>query len=495
MKSICDWLPGYPGFIAAITGLILGMFLLWTWQQEREAVRQINQSNVDSTGEFVSDMFRAVLDDHVQSLQNLKKRIEYSGGEYFDNWTFDAGLIRDQRPSTRMIQWIDSTGTISRNVPHSENLAALGMNILELDYRRNDWLEMKESGDTNITPWLELVQGNHAFIVDVPIYFDGGFQGSISSGLDFTNRFEQMLIGREQFSVKIYDDEGTLFFQSGIAIDETSEVYRFDDELSLPSDLNRFWVLEVSSNQPFFESDISPGSVGELLLKLSLALLISMLFWIILVAYRTSCQKQTALDENRILISEIHHRVKNNLAIISGLLQIQGLETESEELKKVLQNTQDRIHSIAGVHELLYNTDQFHDIPFSIYLDRLSDQLLGVYSTRERGIDFCPECSDLLLNINQAIPLGMLISELITNSFKHAFEGDSRGTIELSLKAENGIVRVVYRDNGIGFDPDIFKKSSGIGFTIIRTLLDQLEATYTMDSENGFYLSFRFYQD
>lgn len=495
MKSICEWLPGYSGIIAAITGMILGLFLLWTWQQEREAVRQINQSNVDSTGEFVSDMFRVVLDDHVQSLQNLKKRIENSGGGYFENWVFDAGLLREQRPSTRMIQWIDTTGTIRQNVPHTENLAALGMNILDLDYRRDDWLKMKESGDTNITPWLELVQGNHAFIVDVPIYFNGEFQGSISSGLNFTRKFEQMLIGRDQFRVKIYDDEGTLFFKSGVAVDEEIEVYRFEDELSLPSDLNRFWLLEVSSNQPLLKSGIYPGSPGALFLKLSLALLISMLLWMILVAYRTSCQKQAALDENRILISEIHHRVKNNLAIISGLLQIQGLETESEELKKVLQNTQDRIHSIAGVHELLYNTDQFNDIPFSIYLERLSDQLLEVYSAGKREILFRPECGDLLLNINQAIPLGMLISELITNSFKHAFDSDSGGIIELGLQAEGGIVRVEYRDSGSGFDPDMFNKSSGIGFTIIRTLLDQLEATYTMDSEKGFYLSFRFYQD
>lgn len=163
-------------------------------------------------------------------------------------------------------------------------------------------------------------------------------------------------------------------------------------------------------------------------------------------------------------------------------------------MKKVIRDAQDRIHSIAGVHELLYNTDRFMDIPFSIYLDKLLGQILDVYNTDRQGIDVRLDCEELVLNINQAIPLGMLISELITNSFKHAFPDGETGIIDLELHSENGTVYVEYRDSGEGFAPSKFETSTSIGFTIIRTLLDQLSATYSVETENGFYLRFKFYQ-
>ena len=202
-------------------------------------------------------------------------------------------------------------------------------------------------------------------------------------------------------------------------------------------------------------------------------------------------QLENSVHEKEVLLSEVHHRVKNNLAIIVGLIELQKEGLSDEDLKIILNQTQNRIFSISGVHELLYNTDSFTEISFEEYAIKLIDRIRGMFESRGKHISFKHEFNSTNLNINQAIPLGLLLNELITNSFKHAFD-KGEGTISISLREDKGEIKVIYKDDGKGFSDDIFESSTTMGVTLIKTLLDQLGADHKLETESGFSLTFTF---
>ena len=203
-------------------------------------------------------------------------------------------------------------------------------------------------------------------------------------------------------------------------------------------------------------------------------------------------QLQENLKEKVVLLSEIHHRVKNNLAIVSGLLDIKALDTEDTGLASTLLDMAQRIKSIAGVHELLYNSQSFSNIPFKSYIENLISTINStIYSERE--IEFDLNIPDgINVNINQAIPLGLLLNELITNSFKYAFEDHDSPKISFSIDFKNGKYTAAYADNGPGFSESEFNNPKTLGFTLITTLFEQLEADTTLNTEGEFFVSFSF---
>lgn len=201
-----------------------------------------------------------------------------------------------------------------------------------------------------------------------------------------------------------------------------------------------------------------------------------------------------SLQEKNVLLSEIHHRVKNNLAVICGLLNMQMYNLESEGAKKALQQSQLRIQSIALVHEKLYQNETFTEIQISEFIRELAATISEAFEMDEILINY--EMEDVTLNINQAIPFSLLVNECITNAFKHAFEGESSGEIFVNLAKNGSDINVEILDNGIGL-PDGFnmEKESTLGVTLVRTLVTQLngESEYHSQANNKgtrFLLSF-----
>ncbi len=204
-------------------------------------------------------------------------------------------------------------------------------------------------------------------------------------------------------------------------------------------------------------------------------------------------QLEESLEEKKTLLQEIHHRVKNNLAIVVSLLQLQVYQSSSKKEKNKLLDAQNRVMSIAMVHELLYSTDEFNKVNLATYYEQLIRTIKSNMITGTKGVDHIVNIGDVSLNITQAIPLGLLINELATNSLKYAFpEESSDNIIELSIHALDDKIKVTYCDNGVGFDMSDVKFKTGLGFKIMDSLLNQLEADYEMKTENGFDLTFTF---
>lgn len=204
-------------------------------------------------------------------------------------------------------------------------------------------------------------------------------------------------------------------------------------------------------------------------------------------------QLKQSLREKEILLQEIHHRVKNNLAVISGLLQIQRFSSEDEKVNKVLSDSEMRIKSMALIHEKLYQMDSLTDIDFKCYIE---DLIKAIEQTIRSGenISTSLHCHSVSLNVNQAVPCALILNELISNAVEHAFTEQDKGKISISLEEKDGMVRVRVKDNGKGL-PEGFENGAthSMGFTIINTLISQLNAELTSgNDDDGAFFEFAF---
>lgn len=190
-----------------------------------------------------------------------------------------------------------------------------------------------------------------------------------------------------------------------------------------------------------------------------------------------------SLQEKEVLLKEIHHRVKNNLYVISGLLNLQSSYVEDETVKNLFYDSQNRIQTMAVIHEQLYQSEDLSEINFADYIKRLVDNLFISYNQHQQGIKSITNLEDCYLNIETAIPAGLLINELITNAFKHAFP-DNKGEITIELKRiEPDLINLKVQDNGQGFPPDLnWKQSPSLGLRLVRLLSRQLDAEITVNS-------------
>lgn len=201
-----------------------------------------------------------------------------------------------------------------------------------------------------------------------------------------------------------------------------------------------------------------------------------------------------SLEEKDLLLRELHHRVKNNLAIISGLLELQAFNSSDERVKKLLKDSMMRIKSMALIHESFYQSKKISHVAIENYLEDFVEHIETTLDTSQKNVTINLKSEPVKLNINQAIPLGLLINELVINAYLHAFKEQEKGKIDISVKHNKNQVNIKISDNGKGlpsnFDMD---NSSTLGTTIIQTLCKQLDADFSYEFNNGtvFVLSFK----
>jgi two-component sensor histidine kinase len=477
--------------------VVLGLIIIFYfgWRQDQNQLREARVQTIESTAGLLKELIEETVNENLLLVANHKARVEFTKGEYFNNFEFETNLLLNVKDAFLFFEWIDADGEIIMIEPYEGNSEAIGLDILELDYRRNEWLEMKSDSTINMTPWTELAQGGGAFLVDAPLYYNDQFHGSLTVGMDFTDAFEGIMAGRDIFNLEIWDENGQVFFSYGFDEGESDENYSSTQTLHFISGSNNEWKMRLTANENLYSGRSFVFNQLGLFFRMLIAVLFGFTIYFMMAAYRANRRNLQALKEKEVLISEIHHRVKNNLAVISSLIDLQRIDSDDPKLIDSLQTTQNRIQSIAGVHELLYHSDTLSEVPFEEYLNKLMKKHLDVYDNGESHINVNIDSQINSLNINQALPLGILMSELVTNSFKHAFNDNEEGEIKINISGDQDIIRVYYSDNGPGFKKESFETSTGLGVTIIRTLLGQLHAEYELDSENGFKLRFTFKRD
>jgi PAS domain S-box-containing protein len=202
---------------------------------------------------------------------------------------------------------------------------------------------------------------------------------------------------------------------------------------------------------------------------------------------RVEEQVKSSLKEKEVLLQEIHHRVKNNMQIISSLLNLQSRNISDKKAKDMFKMSRDRIRSMALIHEKLYQSKDLSKINFAQYIQSLTLHLLHTYNANAKRIKLNAEVKDVFLDINKAIPCGLIVNELVSNSLKHAFPLNMKGNILVQLSAgDNGNIRLSVSDDGIGFTEGVdIQKPDSLGLQLVNDLIHQLGGTLELDLSRG----------
>ncbi len=201
---------------------------------------------------------------------------------------------------------------------------------------------------------------------------------------------------------------------------------------------------------------------------------------------RADRQLRASLREKEVLLKEIHHRVKNNLQVISSLLSLQAESLDDPFARGMLEQMNTRVRSIAAIHEVLYGAADFSRIDFSTYLNRLANDLTAVYSDQIGGVSVSVEAGPILLDITQAVPCGLIVNELLTNSFKHAFRNKASGKVEISFECIDQVCALQVADDGVGLPDDVaLQNSKSMGLQLFSLLVMQIKAEVDVDRSAG----------
>lgn len=194
-----------------------------------------------------------------------------------------------------------------------------------------------------------------------------------------------------------------------------------------------------------------------------------------------------SLKEKEVLLKEVHHRVKNNLQIISSILNLQTSYIEDEKILEIIEESRHRIRSMAIIHENLYQNTNFSSINFKNYSRELVRNLISSYQfSKDLEVDLQEDVEHVELNLDQAIPCGLIINELITNSMKYAFTERKKGTIYLELKNKNNIITLVVGDDGVGLPKDYdINNAETLGLQLVATLAEQLDGDINLEKTKG----------
>lgn len=193
---------------------------------------------------------------------------------------------------------------------------------------------------------------------------------------------------------------------------------------------------------------------------------------------------QETIEKKDLLLKEVHHRVKNNLQIISSLLEMQRFNSNSKNVREYLNNAFLRVQTMGELYNQLLVNDNYSDVKLKLYLTKLIDQISAVFKKADQSIIITKNISNNRINIDTAIPMGLIINEILSNSFKYAFKNTENPKIDLNVSVKKDQIFLNINDNGSGL-PKKTKKSKGLGFPLIQSLVNQLNGSLKKTSNNG----------
>jgi len=341
-KRFLNWLP-------IISFLVLFTLILIVYKISLDRHHSLVKAQVYETGALLSKEFKNIVNSDISNLENLKNRLEFTNGSYYENWENDANLLLKQNTSFIFIEWIDSLMVVKKINPYKGNEEALNLDISTLDYRKDEWINHSKNGKTNITSWLKLTQEGHSFLVDVPVYFNDRFQGTITGGMDFSANFNRFVNYLEnQYSIELYDDKGNLFYGVNRDIKHTTKrdiVYTTKIEVD-ESD-RQAWHLNVFPTEKLLLEEALYTKNIAFLVGLFLSLIVALL-----VHFYIKAQKGSLLAK------------KSNLALKKANKNLNNARKKAEKasqaktdfLSNMSHEIRTPLHAILGLVQLLKNS-------------------------------------------------------------------------------------------------------------------------------------------
>jgi two-component sensor histidine kinase len=203
---------------------------------------------------------------------------------------------------------------------------------------------------------------------------------------------------------------------------------------------------------------------------------------------------QTALQEKEILLKEVYHRIKNNLQVISSLLDLQADMVADPQVRALFEDSQQRIQAVSLIHENLSETNNVKSIPAAEYIHRLSTRVFQAYTSPGGRVTLSIQADPVWIDVKNAIPCGLIVNELLSNSLKYAFPDDRGGEITVAMRvASEGQILLIVRDTGVGFPADMdFRHAGSLGLQLVCLLTEQLGGTIELERASGTQWTLRF---
>tara|TARA_R110002049_G_scaffold71370_1_gene183895 strand:+ start:59847 stop:61913 length:2067 start_codon:yes stop_codon:yes gene_type:complete len=521
-------------FIIAIsTFFLLVSLILFLYVTSINKHYAVIEEDVYHSGKLISQEFNNIVQLDVSKLENIKNRLEFTNGSYFKNWEYDANLLLNEDPSFKFIEWIDSLMIIRKISPLKGNEQAINLDISKIEYRRDEWIKHSKNGKTNITSWAKLTQSGYAFLVDVPVYFDDSFQGTITAGMNFNNDFDRLINHLEnQYAVELYDDQNTLFYQKNNQIKfKTNRDIVYTNNIQVDAEATKTWHLNIYLSEKSFLAESRIITDIALVVGLFLATVVSLLIYFYIRARKgtrqalesnlslTRLNQQINKEKDRAnkasqaktdFLSNMSHEIRTPLHAIIGFIELLKdgkLSNTHKEyidfMDKSSNNLLDLINDILEIDKIESGKVQLDEVVFnpSKKIKELVDvnQFLFLKKNLYLRTNF-ENTLDLTVR-GDSNKLLQIVNNILKNALKFTKRGGVTMTYSETVIKDKLKLVISIEDTGIGIPKDqlqtIFNRftqiensikkqheGSGLGLAIAKNLVSILGGEISVESEN-----------
>jgi two-component system, sensor histidine kinase len=520
--------------LSIILFLFLSVLCVLSYYRTILDQKQAKLRQLDIAGTLTHQDFKKIISHNITSLEDMRDRIVESNGKFKAYLKSDTERIIKQNKSIKFIEYIDSTGIINFVAPYYPNREALNLDIKSVGYRYQSWIENSRDTLVNITSWVNLTQHGKAFLVDVPIYYDNSFQGTISAGMDFKDQFDNISSKQNLFSVRITDNAGNIFYSyNNPKIEDFQSDQIFAQSLNPLADrAEGDWKFEFMF---YSRQELRATTLQNFILALGifLSFLIGLLAYFFLLAKRQSHRYKIMNQKLQMLNAEIEkerlraedasvaktqflsnmsHEIRTPLSAIlsiSEILEGKQLSTSEKEFLKLMQNSSkvllNLVNNILHIDKIESGQVELSQDVFSPFF--ILQRIVDIYAPtiKVKGIEVKTNFASILKQKNVIGDVSRT-EQIFTNLISNATKFTEEGLIEIFYeeKSENGRLRIqlVVTDSGIGIAPskmnDIFERfkqldfgitkkhqGSGLGLAITKTLVELMGGTISVQSNAG----------
>ena len=520
------WLAGVFFLIPALICLTL-----YSYFKKQLPERLTNQ--IQLSGSLAAQDFKRTVEKNVQSLRDIAQRIEETEGLYFDYWKDDAQRLLIQNESLEFVEFINNNGIIEEVVPLNENKAVKGLDIKNLDWRYEDWRNMGNAHEINISQWTSLTQGGFSFLIDVPVFYNGEFQGTITGGMDFNDEFNRLSSYLGDYSIKIEDEQGTRFYDfNNYDLAQKDPEYIFETNLVLDADQNESWSFNLTFANPDVVADSSRVANYALICGIFLSLAIGLLKFLHsksrratrialeanqnLMILNREFQQQTEIAQNAVeakasFLSNMSHEIRTPLNAIVGIADLMETDPEKAEDPRYKALLRENSRKLLGLINDLLRMDKLESGSSGIYSVEFSPVSVIANVTsfnrkaiEEKGLKFIVDVQTKAKNYvnGDRSKFEQIVGNILLNAIKFTQSGNITLTYSEHEQGEQLYVAISIKDTGIGIPKDkidtifdrftqldsgIRKKHSGggLGLAISGKLVQLLGGNIEVMSEEG----------
>jgi len=490
------------------------------------------ENNIKILGSLAAQDFERTVDNNIQSLEALAQRIIESEGAFFKYLPRDSKRIIAQNPALKFIEFIDSTGVIREVYPTKENNQVVGLDITPIAYRYNDWRRQSKKNKINITNWTALTQGGKAFLIDVPLYYNNRFQGTISAGMDFEVQFDELSRKLEDYAIIIRDDQQNIFYSFNDPMPgmfDDNKIY--NTQLKVDNLENSVWSFQFLYRDKKVLAERNIIQDYALLLGLLLSILSSFMVLFYLKAKSESKrfkkvnfrlnQTNQLLEEQKDLadtaslaktqfLSNMSHEIRTPLSAILGLTEILKTKNLSGEEKEYIQLMYQSSKLLLSLVNDILDIDKIESGKMELSREQFSPRILfkNIINTfkhaiEDKGLEVKTKI-DSSTQVNLVLGDSSKMAQIYTNIVANALKFTQKGYIEFKYgeSIENGrlLIKTSISDSGIGIPknkiPVIFDRftqvenglkkrhgGGGLGLAITKELISVMGGSIKVKSK------------